>query len=193
MEMSNFGIVKKASSLLFVIVFAAACAQTAPPVERNYISVSEPPSANMSVAVLPFDNWTAHPKAGQIVAQLLASELYSRGMFDLREVPAAGENATGASGAASTTSMEDARKAAARLNVDAVIVGSVSEYGYKHSLNEEPAVGLNLRLVSARTGAVMWAASHSVIGTDKQRESVNQAAQRAIGLMVQGLADGFSG
>lgn len=186
------GIFTKISCLLAVVLLAAACAGTAPPVERNYLSAENPPQTGMKVAVLPFDNWTAQPKAGQIVAQLLASELYSRGIFSLSEASVAGDGGENKGGKTAATSLADAQKTAIGLNVDAVIVGSVSEYGYKYSLNEEPAVGLNLRLVSARTGEVMWAASHSVIGTDKQRESVNQAAQRVIGLVVQAMVDGLS-
>ena len=175
------------------VLMLAACAQTAPPVERNFISAAEPPRMDMKVAILGFDNWTSHPSAGQIIAQLLASELYSQGVFEISEVAGAGDGSDSSNASGGSADLVAARKKAVLLNVDAVIVGSVSEYGYKHSLNEEPAVGLSLRLVSAQTGEVIWAASHSVIGTDKQQESVNQAAQRAIGLVVQGLLNGLPG
>ena len=33
------------------------------------------------------------------------------------------------------------------LAVQAVLTGTVSEYGYQHGLHEEPVVGINLRLI----------------------------------------------
>ena len=171
-----------------LLVFLSACSQVVPPVERNFINPESPPQLSMRVAVVPFQNLSTHGNAGLITAQLITSELYSAGVFKLLE-----ESKVRQILAKERISPEDveatteAHAIAELLDVEAVIVGSVSEFGYKHSLKEEPAVGLNLRLIRRGDGQILWAASHSETGSDRQRQSLNQLAQRIIGRMIQAL------
>ncbi|MBT7408881.1 MAG: hypothetical protein HN826_04200, partial [Methylococcales bacterium] len=142
----------------------------------------------LKVAIIPFENWTNHPNAGQIAAQMIATELYTQDIFKLQEetqVKRLLDIKKVNMARLSKTSY--ARKIASMLHVDAVIMGSVSEYDYQHGLHEEPTVGLNARLIS-RAGIVMWASSHSEIGRGYlRRDSLNDAAQRAIIDMVAEL------
>lgn len=167
----------------------SACTPAAtPPVERNFIAQNAAMSAMTRVAVIPFDNLTNHPNAGLIAAQLMTSELYSQGLYQLSEEGMVRRTIAEATAMAELDAPLDIQEMAQKLGVEAVLIGSVSEYGYKHSLDEEPAVGLNVRLVSAASGDVLWAASHSEIGGDKQREGLNQMAQRIIQRMIEPLA-----
>lgn len=142
-------------------------------------------SARQRVAVVPLENLTNYPKAGLIVGELVASELYRRQLFDLTEGTALRKALGGLDiEPADLAESVGAAELAGRLGVDAVLVGSVSEYGYQHGLHEEPVVGINLRLVGA-AGEVLWAASHSTTGRGYiARDSVNAAAQRLVGEMV---------
>jgi len=157
---------------------------------RDYIDPSAD-LADLTVAVLPFENLTNYPNAGRIAADLLATELYERGVFTLQE-----ETETRRALAQlkidpdNLTSVAAAQQAAGLLDVDAVLVGSVSEFGYQQGLREEPVVGLNARLGAAGTGSVLWASSHSALGGGYlERGSLNATAQRVVSAMVAPLLD----
>ncbi len=153
--------------------------------------------AGATVAVLPFENLTNHPNAGQIAADLVSTELY--GVGSVRPVEAgrvrsrlAAQKSIDAGAAtapeAPADAPLDAQAAGRALAVDAVLTGSVSEYGYQHGLREEPVVGLNARLVRVSDGAVLWTSSQSEAGRGYfSRDSVNNVAQRVVTRMIDSL------
>lgn len=157
---------------------------------RDFVNPGVSAMTAAKVAVLPFENLTNHPNAGLIAAQLMATELYGRGLFQLQE-----ETRTRKLLAelkidpARLTDVAAAQQAAGLLEVDALIIGSVSEFGYQHGLREEPVVGLNVRLIDAGSGAVLWASSHSATGGGYlDRSSLNATAQTVVSTMVDPLA-----
>ena len=188
LSMSKTRVVCRLFALMFVAGLSACAPAATAPVERNFIAQNADMTAMTRVAVIPFDNLTNHPNAGLIAAQLMASELYSQGIYQLSEEGHVRRTIADVAAMAQTEAPLDVKAIAEKLDVEAILIGSVSEYGYKHSLDEEPAVGLNVRLVSASTGDVLWAASHSEIGGDKKREGLNQMAQRIIQRMIEPLA-----
>lgn len=152
--------------------------------------------AGSTVAVLPFENLTNHPNAGQIAADIVSTELYgvdgirsmdaSRVRSRLSAAKPAGDAA--ATDAPADAAPPDAQAAGRTLGVDAVLSGSVSEYGYQHGLREEPVVGLNARLVRTSDGAVLWTSSQSEAGRGYfSRDSVNNVAQRVVTRMIDSL------
>lgn len=153
--------------------------------------------AGATVAVLPFENLTNHPNAGQIAADLVSTELY--GVGNVRTVEAgrvrsrlAAQKPADAGAAAAPETPADApldvQTAGRMLGVDAVLAGSVSEYGYQHGLREEPVVGLNARLVRVSDGTVLWTSSQSEAGRGYfSRDSVNNVAQRVVTRMIDSL------
>ncbi|WP_434620112.1 hypothetical protein [Azospirillum sp. B2RO_4] len=152
--------------------------------------------AGSTVAVLPFENLTNHPNAGQIAADIVSTELY--GVDGIRSMDASRVrsrlSAAKPAGDAATTDTPadaappDAQAAGRMLGVDAVLAGSVSEYGYQHGLREEPVVGLNARLVRSSDGAVLWTSSQSEAGRGYfSRDSVNNVAQRVAARMIDSL------
>ena len=157
----------------------------------DFVSTEQPLGRQLSVAVIPLENLTNYPNAGLIVAELLTTELYERRLFTLMEGTAVRKtlNTLEIDTAALARSVAAAELANA-LKVEAVLVGSVSEYGYQHGLHEEPVVGVNLRLVSVSDGQILWAASHSTTGRGYiARDSVNAAAQRLTEEMVTTLEE----
>ncbi|MEQ8587020.1 MAG: hypothetical protein RLO01_10835 [Thalassobaculaceae bacterium] len=155
---------------------------------RDYLAPSAD-VANLRIAVLPFENLTNYPNAGRIAAELLATELYERGIFQLQEPSETLRTLAQLKvDPDNLTSVAAAQQAAGLLDVDAVIVGSVSEFGYQQGLREEPVVGLNARLVEAGSGTVLWASSHSALGGGYlERGSLNATAQRVVSAMVAPL------
>ncbi|WP_109446053.1 hypothetical protein [Azospirillum sp. TSH64] len=168
---------------------------------RDFAQPSGALPAGSTVAVLPFENLTNHPNAGQIAADIVSTELY--GVDGLRTVEvgrvrsrlSAGKPAADAASTATASTDGqpdaaplDAQAAGRTLGVDAVLAGSVSEYGYQHGLREEPVVGLNARLVRVSDGAVLWTSSQSEAGRGYfSRDSVNNVAQRVATRMIHSL------
>lgn len=146
-------------------------------------------AAGGSVAVLPFENLTNYPSAGQIAADLVSTELYSQGIYRAVEASRVRNQLIAAKVDVEKLSDSTSAQAVGRtLGVDAVLIGSVSEYGYQHGLREEPVVGLNARLVRSADGAVLWASSQSATGRGYfSRDSVNNVAQRVVTRMLDSL------
>lgn len=148
-----------------------------------------------TVAVLPFENLTNHQNAGMIASELVSTELYSLGLYRVVEASRVRNQLIAAKvdveKLAESTYAQDVGRT---LGVDAVLVGSVTEYGYQHGLREEPVVGLNARLVRASDGSVLWASSQSQVGRGYfTRDSVNNVAQRVVSRMLDGLRGAVAG
>ena len=178
----------RAGAAVLLLALLAACAGVPSPF---YINQSAPPQRGMTVAILPFENLSTDPNAGTIMAQMTASELYARNIFKLMEETEARQRAAAARIDLSQLGETTAAGAAAKaLGVNAVLVGSVTEYRYQHGLKEEPTVSVTARLVRA-DGTVMWATTRSSIGGGfLQRGSLSETAQSVAALMVQYLAAG---
>jgi len=73
----------------------------------------------------------------------------------------------------SELSLEDMTAVSQRLNADALLVGSVLEYGRKESRSigggQVPSITIVLRLVDVKNGQVRWASSHSRTGDDAEK------------------------
>ncbi len=175
---------------LTLVVGLAACS-AGRTTSRDFARGGDSLPSGASVAVLPFENLTNHPNAGQIAADLLSTELYGLNLYRVAEASRVRNQLAAAK--IDSEKLTDATHAQAMgrtLGADAVVIGSVSEYGYQHGLREEPVVGLNARLVRTADGAVLWASSQSAAGRGYfTRDSVNNVAQQVVSRMVDGLRD----
>ena len=144
---------------------------------------------SITVAMLPFENLTTHRNAGVIASQMMMSEFLQSYIFNFVEetevrhwliINKIDHN--------KLSDISYAQKIGVDMGVDAVMIGSVSEYGYQHGLNEEPTVGFNVRLVRISDAEILWAASHTAVGRDYWgRESMNHTAQLVAKTMVDAL------
>lgn len=182
----------RGAAALLLAATLAACAGNVRE-GRDYVDPAIGDAAKATVAVLPFENLTNHPNAGLIASQLMATELYQRGLFALQEETRTRKLLAELNiDPAKLTDVAAAQQAAGLLEVDALIVGSVSEFGYQHGLREEPVVGLNARLIDGGSGRVLWASSHSAAGGGYlDRSSLNATAQGVVSAMVRPLAAGL--
>jgi TolB-like protein len=131
---------------------------------RDFAGDGGAPRADMSVAVLPFENLSAHPHAGQILAQLVAAELYSRRLFaQVEESEVRRRLAQRGLEGKELGRDAVAREMAEAIAVDAVLVGSVQDFGYRHGLRPDPVVAVTARLVG-RDGRVLWGGSFAESG-----------------------------
>ena len=166
-----------------VVAFLLAGCSASSHLERNFINSSPPPQHDMSVLVVPFQNLTVHSGAGVVVARLAATELYQAGLFTVHESPLL--NAAQTAGASS--GVDDPVAMARAAGSDAVLTGSVIEYGYRYGFRKQPVVGADIRLIRT-DGSVLWAGSASEAGSAYLgRDSATEAAQRMVMRMVQML------
>lgn len=166
----------------------AACTGAASSL-RDFVADATPPRAGMTIAVLPFENLSSHPHAGQIVAQLIATELYNRRLFlQIEESEIRRRLAEKRLDGKELGRETVAREIAEALAVDAVLVGSVQDFGYRYGLRPDPVVAAAARLVG-RDGAVLWGGSFGEIGAvSGTGDTVTATAQRLATTLVARLA-----
>jgi curli biogenesis system outer membrane secretion channel CsgG len=162
---------------------------------RFFVGWPEGINRMKSVAVMPFENLTSFPNAGEIVSELFTAELYTSGRFKVLESEQI-KRILDEKGIELPRVIDRsfAQEIGAILGVDGVFIGSVSEYWYRirmeETREEEPAVGFNVRLVDVKTGAVVWASSCSRSSYSAfvyQRDSLNRVAQIIAEKMVKKL------
>jgi polysaccharide biosynthesis protein PelC len=114
-----------------------------------------------TVAVMPFSNLTTNTGAGDRVRDVVMTMLQATGSVYV--IPP-GEVARGISRSsvaeAHTPTPEEAVALCKMLKADAVLVGTVREYGEVRSgTSSANVISLSLSLMEAQTGRVVWSAS----------------------------------
>lgn len=115
------------------------------------------------VAVIPFDNLSRDQFAGDKVREIFISELLATGGFDVME-PGEVTKVLREQGIASVKSLGPAevKKIGKALNAQAIILGSVNEYGEVRSgAITAPEVSLSLRMLEVESGQIVWSVSHT--------------------------------
>jgi TolB-like protein len=147
---------------LFLLISAlTGCGSTS----LSQFSTESLGSMPRKAAVFPLANLTTHPYAGQIVGELLFTELKNVHQLSVMSNAESWKAFQG-----KETDLEEAalhqnvRQAALQLGVDAAFFGSVTEYRYKRGVDEEPVVGVTIRLMDVATGNILWGASLSKAG-----------------------------
>jgi len=114
-------------------------------------------------ALLPIENLSTTPLAGEKAATFLETRLRRRGVSTLQIYPDS-EPATLAALLDGKARFRKANKWARDTGFRYAITGAVTEWHYKTGADKEPVVGLNLKLIDIPTGQVLWQATGSRIG-----------------------------
>lgn len=165
-----------------LLLFCASCSY-----KQQYVNRSEIRARQRTVAVLPLVNLTSHPNAGRIVGDLLTTELLALSRFRIMERTELIDKLKGGDqDLDEALDRTTALKSGQKLGVDSVIYGSVSEYHYKRGLNEDPVVGINIRMLDVGSGQIVWAGSRSETGGCFWfcEDSLNRLAQKTCHKMV---------
>ena len=128
------------------------------------------PTADLSyiktVAIVPLMDLSGQKGAEGKVMNVVAIELLRRGVdvVEFGEVSKVlkSEGYGREPGVISKSMAENAGK---RLNIQGFIVGSVQEYGASTGRGAYPEVSVSLKLIDAKSYAILWEATHSVKGT----------------------------
>lgn len=134
-------------------------------------------------AIMPMENHSNTPLASQKAEQLLATELYVKGVATIQYPATINQDLRSILDFSSK--QQQAQQWLATQPIEYVISGSIEEWHYKSGLDAEPAVGVTIEVKSAQTGEVYWRASGSRSGWG--RESVTGTGQIVIEQLLDGL------
>ncbi|MFH1076304.1 MAG: hypothetical protein V1753_05600 [Pseudomonadota bacterium] len=135
---------------------------------ESYLHATADFSYIKKVAIAPFSNFTNDKFASGRVMNVVATEILRRGFFDVVEFGEAfkvlGEEGLKEGG---LLTKEIAERAGKRLNVEAIIIGSVHQYGDTRVGNASfPEVSLSLKLIDISSYAILWESTHNLKGDD---------------------------
>ena len=167
---------------LMLLIFLLSCSY-----QQNFVKHKEIQSRARLVAVLPLINLTSYPNAGRIVGDILSTALYAKTDFVIMERTQMLENLKGKEDDLDLILDKSvALKVGKQLGVDTVIFGSVSEYRYKRGLDENPVVGINIRMLDIKSNKILWAGSESRSGGCFWicEDSLNRVAQKVCNDLV---------
>lgn len=130
------------------------------------------PSADFTyikrVAIAPLMNLTTDKFADDRVMNVVATEILRRGVFDVVEFGEV-EKVLREEGLKEDklVSKNIAARAGKRLNIEAMIIGSVMEYGVSRVGGSSlPEVSITLKLVDVSSYTILWEATYSEKGTN---------------------------
>lgn len=144
-------------ALLGAAISLSSCATTGPVFREGRMDFS----SIEGVAILPLANLTRERAAAERVRDVLANALLATGVF--RVVPL-GEVSRGLSRVGieepSQPAPDTVVKLARLIEVDAMLTGTVREYGELRSGSASAnVISLSLQLYEAQTGSIVWSAS----------------------------------
>lgn len=144
---------------LFLALCLTACASSSVP--TSYVNPEIDFAAIHRVAVMPFANFSRDPEAGERVRDVFANTLLSTGAV---YVLPSGEVARGIARAGmlnpTAPSMEEVARLAGIIEVDAVLTGTINEYGEVRSGSASAnMISMIVQMIETQTGKVVWTAS----------------------------------
>jgi len=151
-----------------------------------------------NVAVLPLDNLTNDKAAGEIVKQVVVSELLASGLIDV-VIPGEVMSAISELGIQNISSLNKSQiKALGKaLGVEAVIMGSVQQYGEVRSGNQSASeVTITLMMAEVESGNIIWSITLTRGGLDfmarhfgAQSETMSEIVQGVVREAIQTLVE----
>ncbi|GBE41940.1 MAG TPA: hypothetical protein ENH50_07520 [Nitrospirae bacterium] len=141
-----------------------------------------------NVAVLPLDNLTNDKAAGEIVKQLVISELLASGLVDV-VIPGEVMSSISELGIQNISSLNKSQIKALgnALNVEAVIIGSVDQYGdVKLGNLSAPEVTITLMMADVESGNIIWSITLTRGGLDFMARHFG-ASSETMSEIVQGV------
>jgi TolB-like protein len=154
--------------LVFIVLTLFVISGCRSSIPRYHISQDIDFSFYKRVAVMPFDNLTNEKYASEIVRQVVMSELLASGLVDvvlhgdvksiINELEIK---------AVSSLTADQIKVFGKSLNVEAIILGSVEEYGeVKMGSVSAPRVTISLMMADASSGSIIWSITRTKGGAN---------------------------
>jgi polysaccharide biosynthesis protein PelC len=162
---------------LLLALLLVACSST-----TTTIHGAAPLRDDAKWAILPVQNHSETPQAGERIESMLDTLLRKRGLKMLDRYPIAPADDTHLF-TSERQRYETALAWARDARYDYAVAGSVEEWRYKAGLDAEPAIGVTVRVVDLRSGRVVWAGTGSKTGSGS--ENTSATALRLLDEMVR--------
>lgn len=144
-----------------------------------------------TVAVMPFINLTRDTAASIRVRDVLMTRLLATyGLYVLPPGEVARGIAKAGVGTPTEPSPEDVVKFAKTVEVDAVMIGTLREYGEARSgQTASPVISLSLQMLEGETGTVVWSASSTKGGVGIVDRLLGSGGKPMNGVTEQAIDD----
>ncbi len=192
--MRNHSCFRKRAAAALALALAAGCSTTG----RRYLDPNMDFGAVRTVAVMPFVNLTRESAAADRVRDVFATMLLSTGalfVVPVGEVQSA--IASQALQTPATPSVEAVTKLGRILKVDAIITGTVREYGEVRSGGTSAnVVSISVQMIETTSGKLVWSASSTRGGVSmadrllgSSGTPMNQVTEEAVDDLIGKLFD----
>jgi TolB-like protein len=168
MYANRLSVVPLGVPVLTIALWLLALAGCGAPAREAWTKPNAPPMNR--VAVLPFENQTAAPRAGTVASELVVSELVGAGASVLEPTEALDLLRRDNIDPGDAAKLPSAQRLGRILQVSHVLQGSVLEYRYKPGFYETPVVGVTARVVEVASGEIVWTGSYARSGSTWFRE-----------------------
>jgi len=147
---------------------------------RSVIDVQKGPSFSSSERwiILPFQNYSQAPRAGEQVEEMLATMFRIRGIANIEMYQQQDEDKSEWLEFNDRKRQEKALLLANKHKFSYAVTGSVDEWQYKLGVGSEPVVGLTIRIIEIPSGKIVWSASGARSGWSTG--SLNGTAQKLL-------------
>ncbi len=181
--------------MMLIMLMVSGCRSNAP---FYHINPDVDFSFFKNVAVLPLDNLTNNKAAGQIIKQVVISELLASGLVDV-VIPGEVMSAISELDIQNISSLNknQIRALGNALNVEAVIMGSVDQFGdVKSGSMSAPEVTITLMMAEVESGNIIWSITLTRGGLDfmarhfgAKSETMSEVVQGVIREAIQTLVE----
>jgi TolB-like protein len=144
-----------------------------------------PLSSSERWMILPFQNYSQSPRAGEQVEEMVATLFRVRGIPNIEMYEPQDEDKGSWLDFNERKRQEKALLLAIKRNVSYAVTGSVDEWQYKLGVGSEPVVGLTLRVIEVQSGAVVWSAKGARSGWSTG--SLSGTAQKLISELISSI------
>lgn len=141
--------------------------------------------ASKTWILLPFQNHSGTPRAGDKAEEILATLLRSKGIDNVQIYQKKLEKEDVWPILDDQHRQDEALNAAKKANFYYGITGSIEEWNYKTGVGGEPAVGLSLRIIEISTGRIVWSATGAKSGWGA--DTVSGTAQNLLNDLLSNL------
>lgn len=170
-----------AVGVMTIAATAAGCGGTLTSVHRNGTV-----RTNAKWTILPVQNHSETPQAGERVEAILDTLLRKEGVLALDKYPAPKDDDTHLV-TSDRQRYEAALEWARTAKYDFAVTGSVEEWRYKSGIDAEPAIGVSMRVIDVANNRVVWAATGTKTGGSNDNTSAT--ALKLLDAMLKELAN----
>lgn len=152
-------VIFKLFALSFLFILVGGCGSTP---KNYYVRQQVDYKSIKRIAVLPFETFTADEYAGEKIRKSVITELLSRGIDVVEPGEVTRTLVELKVRSLASIRNSDIQNIAKTLGVEALMMGSVEAYGISRGISVTyPEVTVNLRLVEASSGNIIWSVYHT--------------------------------